>query len=174
MSNAFLAGSLIVFLLTACALSENGQPTWEEIGNVAAGNQTPGNGSGIVNGTGNNGTTGNVSGNDTWIITPPPPVDVCPGVNPAGSIPFNPELGACTATCSMLSGSLKDLCDNSCHMKVTNSTGDPVYCKGLTMPQLAGRCYGMAAVAKKDRCVCARAPDTMSRVQCEAMFDATK
>ena len=180
MKSWMFAGPLLFLLVAGCLAPDEGQPTWDQIANSVAGGGASANNTSGTNATVTPGGGGsNGSGGGT--VTPPSgntspgggggPTQACGNVQMPSVPPFNAELIGCQATCGVLPPEVKDMCTNSCYMKATNSTGNAAYCMSLTMPQLTARCYSLAAIAKKDRCICSLAKEQVQKAQCEALYD---
>lgn len=173
-----LAGSLLFLLAAGCLGPEEGQPTWEQIAKSVADGGAPANNTSGTNATAGHGTSGNSSG------TTPGPDNASSGGNEGGPAPqcgnvqmpsvpsFNANLTTCHAGCGTLQPEVKDMCTNSCYMKAVNSTGNAAYCMSLTIPHLMGRCYSIAAIAKKDVCICSLAKDPRQKTECELLYEA--
>jgi len=182
MKGWMFAGSLLFLLVAGCLAPDEGQPTWEQIANSVAGGNASANNTSATDAT--PGGAGNSGGGPGGGAVTPPAGNASPGgsgggpAQPCGNVqmpsvpPFNAELTTCQATCGVLPPEVKDMCTNSCYMKVTNSTGNPAYCLSLTMQQLTARCYSVAAIAKKDRCICSLVKDAAKKAECEVLYDS--
>lgn len=171
------SGVLVFILLAGCLATNEGEPSWEQIGDAVAGG--PSNNASATNGTAQ--PAENASGGQT--VTPPQndsgnasgggpgPVVQCGTVQVPSPPTFNAELTACQAACGALPPEVKNMCTNSCYMRAVNSTGNAYYCTILSMPQLSGRCFSIAALAKKDKCICSLAKDPAKRAECEALYE---
>jgi len=181
MKSWMFAGSLLFLLVAGCLAPDEGQPTWEQIANSASSGGASANNTTIPITPGTGGNSGGSSGGVVTLPPVNPPAGgsgggsarACGNVQMPSVPPFNAELTTCQATCGVLPPEVKDMCTNSCYMRVTNSTGNAAYCLSLTMPQLTARCYSIAAMAKKDPCICSLAKEQVQRAECEVLYDSS-